>query len=244
MTFFHKNSRRIISDIIRKKKTSRIPWTLDFGACKGIQWNLMEKFKEFSGIKGSLANYFDYDIWMALDPDRIHNDTTVYLPEFFKKNISKISLLGGMPLSKHGDFNYLQYYGAHMLPQNGFFDGFGLYYYPWKGNEEYYSFLSPLENINDVEIIKNYPVPVLKEEDYIFFEKDVEYIKSNDKVCSAYSGSFYEWSYYLRGREKIYYDYYDNPEIIKLIIEKVALFVEELSTKNINAGVDILCFYD
>jgi len=244
MTFLHKNSREIISDIVNKRRTTRIPWTLDFGACKGIQWNLMEKLKSSLNIKESLAKYFDYDIWMTLDPDRVYNDTAEYLPESFKKSISKTSLIGGMPLSKHNDFNYSEYYNSHPLPPNGFFDGFGLYYYPWKGNEGYYAFLSPLENVNDIEIIKNYPVPVLKEEDYEFFKKDVDHIKSNDKICSAYSGSFYEWSYYLRGREKIYYDYYDNPELIKLIIEKVALFVEELSTKNINAGVDILCFYD
>lgn len=244
MPFMHKNSREVILNLVERKKAARIPWTMDFGACKGIQWNLMEKFKNLLNIKESLSKYFDYDIWMTLDPDRVHNDATEYLPEFFKKSISKTSLIGGMPLSKHEDFNYLQYYGSCLLPQHGFFDGFGLYYYPWKGNEEYYSFLSPLENINDMQIIKNYPVPFLKEEDYIFFKKDVEFIKSNNKVCSAYSGSLYEWSYYLRGREKIYYDYYDNPELIKSIIEKVAFFVEELSMKNISAGVDILCFYD
>jgi uroporphyrinogen decarboxylase len=244
MTFLHKNSRKIVSDTVSKKKAERIPWTLDFGACKGIQWNLMEKFKEYSGINESLAKYFDYDIWMALDLDRIHNDATEYLPELFKKKISKTNLLGGIPLSKAEDFNYLEYYSKDKLPPEGFFDGFGIYYYPWKGNVGYYSFLSPLENISDKKIIKNYPVPVLKGEDYILFKRDVEYIRSNDKICSAYSGSFYEWSYYLRGREKIYYDYYDNPGLIELIIEKVAAFVEELSMKNINAGVDVLCFYD
>ena len=244
MTFLHKNSRKLISDIVSKKRADRIPWTLDFGACKGIQWRLMEEFKKTYDIKGSLTKYFDYDIWMALDPDRMHNDASSYLPDHFKENISKNSLLGGMPLSVHEDFDYYEYYDKDNLPGNGFFDGFGLYNYPWKGNEEYFAFLSPLENINDPKAIKNYPVPSLKEKDFIYFKKDVDYVRSIDKVCSSYSGSFYEWSYYLRGREKIYYDYYDNPELIKLIIEKVSKFVEDLSLKNINAGVDVLCFYD
>jgi uroporphyrinogen decarboxylase len=244
MTFLHNNSREVISGIFNKEKTARIPWTLDFGSCKGIQWNLMEKLKSFLNISESLPEYFDYDIWMALDPDRVHSDPTQHLPESFKKSISKTNLIGGMPLSKHEDFDYSQYYGSRSLPPNGFFDGFGLYNYPWKGNEEYYSFLSPLENTNDIKAIKGYPVPVLKEKYYECFKNDIEFIKSNNKVCSSYSGSFYEWSYYLRGREKIYYDYYDNPGLIKSIIEKVAIFVEDLSMKNINAGVDILCFYD
>ena len=242
MVFIHCNSRKIIKNIITKRKAERIPWTLDFGACKGIQWNLMEKFKESAGINESLPKYFDYDIWMTLDPDRVYNDPSEYLPESFKEKISKSSLIGCMPLSKHEDFNYVEYYKS--LPSRGSFDSFGLYYYPWKGNEEYYSFLSPLENINEIEKIKQYPLPILKEEDYSFFKKDVEYIKMKDKICSAYVGSFYELSYYLRGREKIYYDYYDNPEVVKLIIKKVALFVEDLVMKNTDAGVDILCFYD
>ncbi|MHB1276366.1 MAG: hypothetical protein ACYC0D_10795 [Candidatus Humimicrobiaceae bacterium] len=154
MQFMHKNSREVISSLVNRRKASRIPWTLDFGACKGIQWSLMEKYKNLLNIRESLTKYFDYDIWMTLDPDRIHNDATEYLPEFFKKSISKTSLLGGMPLSKHEDFDYRQYYDSS-LPEDGFFDGFGLYNYPWKGNEEYYSFLSPLENINDKKIIKD-----------------------------------------------------------------------------------------
>ena len=242
MVFIHCNSRKIIKNIITKRKAERIPWTLDFGACKGIQWNLMEKFKESAGINESLPKYFDYDIWMTLDPDRVYNDPSEYLPESFKEKISKSSLIGCMPLSKHEDFNYVEYYKS--LPSRGSFDSFGLYYYPWKGNEEYYSFLSPLENINEIEKIKQYPLPILKEEDYSFFKKNIEYIKMKDKICSAYVGSFYELSYYLRGREKIYYDYYDNPEVVKLIIKKVALFVEDLVMKNTDAGVDILCFYD
>jgi uroporphyrinogen decarboxylase len=242
MVFIHNNSRKIISNIITKQKTGRIPWTLDFGACKGIQWNLMEKFKKSAEIKESLPKYFDYDIWMALDPDRIYNDSSEYLPESFKVKISKSSLLGCIPLSRCEDFNYVKCYNS--LPSEGFFDAFGLYYYPWKGNEEYYSFLSPFENINEIKKIKKYPLPILKEEDYSFFKKDIEFVKSRDKICSSYSGSFYELSYYLRGREKIYYDYYDNPTVVSLIIEKVSFFVEELVMKNADAGVDILCFYD
>lgn len=244
MVFLHKHSRKIFFDIISKRKTERIPWSLDFGACKGIQWNLMEKFKNSLGIKESLAKYFDYDIWITLDPDRVHNDSVEHLSESFKKNIAKTNLIGGMPLSKHENFDYLKYYGSRLLPRDGFFDCFGLYYYPWKGNEEYHAFLSPLENINDIKIVKNYPMPILKQENFKYFKNDVSYIKSNHKICAAYSGSFYEWSYYLRGRERIYYDYYDDPKLIKLIIEKVAFFVEQLSMKNISADVDVLCFYD
>lgn len=200
MINIHKNSRKIVLDILNKQKPERIPWTLDFGACRGIQWNLMEKYKKSEEIKTSLVKHFDYDIWMTLDPDRIHSDPSEYLPIQFKKKISKTGLLGSLPLSKHEDFNYSDYYKSR--PPNGFYDGFGLYYYPWRGNEEYYAFLSPFVEIDNFNIIKEYPVPILKEEDYIFFKKDVEYIKSNNKICSAYSGSFYEWSYYLRGRKR------------------------------------------
>ena len=90
MRFLHKNSQKIISDIVSKKKQKefRGPWILEHA--KVFSGDLMEKFKKYSEINESLVKYFDYDIWMALDPDRIHNDETEYLPDDFKESISKI----------------------------------------------------------------------------------------------------------------------------------------------------------
>ena len=64
------------------------------------------------------------------------------------------------------------------------------------------------------------------------------------KLCASWSGSLYELSWYLRGRERILYDYYDHPALVDLLVERIAAFVGELTERNLAAGVDVLSFYD
>ncbi len=90
----------------RKKEKERIPWTLDFGACKGMLWPVMLDFKKEYNINSFLPEYFDYDIMISLDPDRIYNDKLDYISEDFKKKkISQKSLIGIIPLSMHEDYD-------------------------------------------------------------------------------------------------------------------------------------------
>jgi uroporphyrinogen decarboxylase len=236
------DSRECIKQLVEGRSLSRVPWTLDFGSCKGMQPSLLEEYRANAGVTGSLASNFDYDIWIALDPDRVHYDNLPHLDSGVKKRIQASALHGGIPLSNDERYDYRRHYGA--LPEGGFFDGFGLYYHPWPDNPDYYRFLSPLESVGDRKTIDEYPAPTLRPEDILSFQKDVEYIRSRGKMCAAYSGSFYEWSYYLRGRERIYFDYHDNPGLVDLLVEKVAGFTARLTEKNIECGVDILCFYD
>ena len=203
---------------------------------------MLEKYKKVRGFDCSLARYFDYDIWIVLDPDRIHHEDMPHIREETKRRIPLHALHGGIPLNKPQDYDHSKLYEE--LPEGGFFDGFGLYYYPWPGNPDYYNFLSPLEHIQDKKVIEDYPVPLLNQEDIDCLKNDVSYIKSSQKMCASYSGSLYEWSYYLRGRERIYFDFYDRPDLVELIVEKIAGFVELLAATNLKCGVDILCFYD
>jgi len=237
-----KNSRALIKSILLHNPSDRTPWTFDFGSCKGLQPFLLEKYKRARGFECSLARYFDYDIWIAMDPDRIHNDSYEHIDNVIRKKIPLSVLHGGIPLSKNEEYDYSQHY--QVKPDGGFFDSFGLYYFAWPDNPDYFRFFSPLEHETNYENIVEYPVPLLKPLYIDYFRRDVEYIKSHEKMCAAYSGSLYEWSYYIRGRERIYYDYYDDPSIVELIIEKIAAFVQELAQKNLDCGVDILCFYD
>jgi uroporphyrinogen decarboxylase len=235
-------SRSLITKLIENRECERIPWTFDFGACRGIQTSLLDSYKKATKIKTSLARCFNYDIWIALDPDRIHHDRLKHVDSAIKMKIPLSTLQGCIPLSKNKDYEYACHYSE--LPKDGFFDAFGLYYHPWPDNPEYYHFLSPLEKTEDTKLIKRYPVPVLEKRDTEYFKRDAQYIKSMNKMCAAYSGSLYEWSYYLRGRERIYFDYYDNPDVVDIIVKKIAGFVEYLTLKNLECGVDILCFYD
>jgi uroporphyrinogen decarboxylase len=235
-------SRSLIIKLIENGECERIPWTFDFGSCKGIQPSLASAFKKAFGIQCSLARYFDYDVWIVFDPDRLHYDALPHIDDSIREKISITNLHGGIPLLKNDFYDYRTHYKD--LPEGGFFDGFGLYYYPWPDHPDYHHFLSPLEKTSDITLIKEYPVPAINQKDVGYFKRDVNHIKAEGKMCAAYSGSLYEWSYYLRGREKLYYDFYDNPNIVELIVNKVAEVVDFLTLKNIECGVDILCFFD
>jgi uroporphyrinogen decarboxylase len=158
-------------------------------------------------------------------------------------------------LSRREGFDYARFF--RNLPSGGSFDagklnesfdssfdGFGLFHYPWPGNPEYQGFLSPLERVDDARTIAEFPMPEIRAEDLAYFEADIRHIRGLGKACSAWSGSLYELSWYLRGRERLFYDYRDCPELVELIAEKIAGFVEMLTVRNLEAGVDLLCFYD
>ncbi len=60
----------------------------------------------------------------------------------------------------------------------------------------------------------------------------------------GYSGSIYEWSWWLRGMEQFMVDTLVNPEIAKAIVDKVSGFTARLAMENAAAGFDVLAFYD
>jgi uroporphyrinogen decarboxylase len=255
MSVARPDSRTMIRDLLEKKNAARVPWTLDFGSCKGVHPGIAEDVRRYLGIRGSFARVLDYDIWIALDPDRLHNDPLNHIDDRVRARIPRTVLQSSLPLSRRRGFDYTSYY-PH-IPAGGSldsadlhdsqetsFDGFGLFYYPWPGNPEYQSFLSPLEHTDDPRRVAEFPMPEILGPDQACFREDVRYIKDLGKTSAAWSGSLYELSWYLRGREKILYDYYDNPRLVDGLVEKIADFVERLTLSNIESDVDILCFYD
>jgi uroporphyrinogen decarboxylase len=232
-----------------------IPWTLDFGSCKGVGPAIAEPLRRHLGITGSFAEALDYDVWIVLDPDRVHHDALPHFDDGVKKRIAASALQASIPLSRKPGFDYLAYY-PRPAEQGSFdsaninaafdssFDGFGLYYYAWPGNPEYQSFLSPLEHVTDDRLMRDFPMPVIQPVDLEMFKADIAYIKGRRKMSAAWSGSLYELSWYLRGRERLFLDYYDDPRSVDALVEKIADFVEALTRKNLECGVDILCYYD
>ena len=248
-------SRERIRDLIRYRSLGRVPWTLDFGSCKGVHPSVVDAVRRHLGIEGSFARALDSDIWIALDPDRLHNDPLPHVGTHVLSRVPRTGLQCMVPLSRREGFDYRSYFPR--LPAGGSldsaglpsaeessFDGFGLYYYPWPGNPEYQSFLSPLEHTDDLARIAQFPLPEIRQDDLAAFRDDVQWIRGAGKMSAAWSGSLYELSWYLRGRERILYDYTDNPRMVDAIVEKLADFVERLTLLNLDAGVDVLCFYD
>jgi uroporphyrinogen decarboxylase len=233
----------------------RIPWSLDFGSCKGVGPAIVEPLRRRLGFAGSYAEGLDYDVWIVLDPDRIHHDALPHIDERTKDRIGAAALQSSIPLSRAPGYDYRALYPE--APHGGSldsrrvdesfdssFDAFGLYYFPWPGNPEYQSFLSPLERVTDEERLFAFPMPSITDDAVALFEEDLRFVHQRGKLGAAWSGSLYELSWYLRGRERIFLDYYDDPRLVDSLVEKIAGFVEELTRKNLEAGVDVLCFYD
>ena len=250
-------SRQVLSDVLRRRTPGRMPWTLDFGSCKGVSPSIAQALRRHLGISGSFAEALGYDVWIVLDPDRVHHDALPHFDDRLRKRIAGSALQSSIPLSRKQDFDYLAYYpraaegAAGSLDSatvsetfDSSFDAFGLYYYSWPGNPEYQSFLSPLEHVEDETRIEDFPMPRIEPAGLAWFTDDLLYIRGRQKMSAAWSGSLYELSWYLRGRERIFLDYYDNPRRVEALVEKIADFVEALTRKNLECGVDILCFYD
>ncbi len=248
------SSRGILSDVLGRRAPGRIPWTLDFGSCKGVSPSIAEALRRHLGITSSFAEALDYDVWIVLDPDRVHHDAVPHFDERLRRRIGISALQSSIPLSRKEGFDYLAFYpdaAQGSLDSRGIseafdssFDAFGLYYYSWPGSPEYQSFLSPLEHVEDEKRMRDFPMPVVQPVDLARFKDDLAYIRGREKMSAAWSGSLYELSWYLRGRERLFLDYYDDPGRVDALVEKIADFVEMLTRRNLECGVDILCFYD
>jgi len=59
-----------------------------------------------------------------------------------------------------------------------------------------------------------------------------------------YTGSIYEWSWWLRGMEQFLVDLLDQIDLAETLVAKVAGFTTPLALATAEAGIDLLCFYD
>jgi len=242
-------------NLLRRTGGGGVPWTFDFGSCKGINAELLEPARRHLGVRGSFAETFDYDIWIALDPDRVHHDPLAHVDDALRARVPANGIQCLPPLRRQGGFDYLALYREALQEpevraavgrqgERGSFDAFGLCYYTWPGQPEHLAFLSPLERVSDLSIIGGYPLPEVDPDLLAYYRRDIAYIHSRSKLCASWSGSLYELSWYLRGRERILYDYYDHPALVDLLVERIAEFTEKLTARNQAAGVDVLCYYD
>jgi len=60
----------------------------------------------------------------------------------------------------------------------------------------------------------------------------------------GYSGSLYEWSWWLRGMERFMMDLVSEPALAEAVVRKVEEHTTRLALATAQAGVDVLCFYD
>ncbi|HEB32763.1 MAG TPA: hypothetical protein ENI15_18105 [Spirochaetes bacterium] len=227
------NSRDLIFSALKQRKfTGRVPWSFNFGASQGFNPTLLKNFKEYENISGPVCEYFGYDVFPVLDPDG----------DFSKVGLG--ALASGINYLDNG-IKIEDYYDTAELPENGYLDSWGIYHYPWKLDPTFEVYISPLKNVTDIDVIKNFPKPKVDLTSLEEARQDIERIKKEkQKMTVTYAGSLYEWVKNIRGEEVFFMDLHDNPEAIRVLIDKVSDFTLSLASSLQEAGLDILSFYD
>jgi uroporphyrinogen decarboxylase len=227
------NSRERIRTTLKKRlRADRVPWTFNFGATQGFNPGLLSRFKKHMGIRGPLADYFDYDIYPVLDPDGDEGKAGLE------------ALVSIIDLNSNG-IRLEDYYDPGSLPQGGYLDAWGIYHHPWPGDVTFEVYIPPLKNVTDLRTLRAFPSPTLDAASLQEAKADIERIKSRkQKMTVSYCGSVYEWTKSIRGEDAFFVDLYENPEFVETLVEKVADFTLSFSGALQAAGLDVLSYYD
>lgn len=121
------------------------------------------------------------------------------------------------------------------------FDAWGIGH--WAGGAEgtYQKTYPPLENATGTPEIDAHPTPLI---DAGNAAEETQVYHSRGYPVFGYSGSIYEWSWWLRGMQTFMMDLLAQPVLAEAIIRKVAWFTTGLALETARAGIDVLCFYD
>lgn len=91
--------------------------------------------------------------------------------------------------------------------------------------------------IEDLEQIANYKWPKIEWFEFDNIKNKIEKINSHEEYWIALGSSgIFEQAWYMRGFEKFLMDLIINPEIAKLIMDKIFQFVCELTVQSIEAA--------
>jgi uroporphyrinogen decarboxylase len=121
------------------------------------------------------------------------------------------------------------------------FDEWGIGH--WAGDVEgtYERTFPPLANAATLREIEAIPTPIIEVGDTA---KIVEAYRARRYPVFGYSGSIYEWSWWLRGMQNFMMDMLDRPEFAEATIRKVTDYTKRLALESARVGIDVLCFYD
>lgn len=168
--------------------------------------------------------------------------TTLWELEYYDFDLRIVNI---KPTNKKIDWK--KYYKDKDLPEETEFNEFGIADVPGSGKESYHfkHKVSPLSNVNSLKEIEEYPFPDIME-DYRWISVDEEVKKIHEKgyASVATGGTFFEWSWALRGYEQTLDDFASNGEITGVIMEKISELVYFTSKKLSKAKVDIIRFGD
>jgi uroporphyrinogen decarboxylase len=230
---------RVHATLKRKRRADRIPWTFNFGATQGFNPSLLDSYRKARGIRSSMCEHFDYDVYLVCDPDRAKapdDDHTA-------KTTGLEAIVGGVKLTANG-VEKERYFDKAELPPGGYLDAWGIYHAPWPSDPTFEVYYPPLACVGDLADLGRYPSPGIDGRSLEAARADVAFIRSLGKSSACYAGSLFEWSWNMRGQERFFLDIYEDPAYVDALVAKVAGFTMTLALALQEAGVDILAFYD
>jgi uroporphyrinogen decarboxylase len=195
----------------------RIPFTFDVGAIQGFTKPVLERFRLQTGSERP-EEHFDYDF------------RTVSLGCRYGGSEGGETLAGG-----GGDDDGSRTAGGVT------YDEWGIGHRAGGAEATCEKILPPLESARTVEEIEAYPTPVVEE---LPDPGAVSMYEERGYPVCGYSGSVYEWSWWLRGMERFMTDLILEPVLAGAVVEKVAAHTLNLAMRSAEAGIDVLCFYD
>ncbi|MGA2765480.1 MAG: uroporphyrinogen decarboxylase family protein [Spirochaetia bacterium] len=131
--------------------------------------------------------------------------------------------------------------GNPQAPADTVFDEWGIGHWAGGAEDTYEQMFAPLAGSKSVEDIRAWPEPVIEAGDSA---EKVRLFHSRGYPVVGYTGSVYEWSWWLRGMEQFMMDLLAEEEVARAIIRKVSDFTLKLAMATAAAGVDVLAFYD
>jgi uroporphyrinogen decarboxylase len=112
----------------------------------------------------------------------------------------------------------------------------------------YYHFsapLAPMVNLTSVAEIESYPFPdYVRDWRHDHLEAEVKRVKEAGYPAAASTGWIFQTAWTLRTREKLFVDFYDNPEFADALLERVTAIRIAQSTRLAQAGVDMIQLSD
>lgn len=157
----------------------------------------------------------------------------------------EIRRVGFKPAKKFS--NFLPYYPQ--VPPNTYFDDWGIPFVT--GSEEHEKReLYPMAAFKTAQKVLEYPWPdFMASYRHEHLEKEVNKLHDEGypvigRLTEISGGFIFETAWQLRGMDNLFVDFYDNPDLAHLLLDKITEINTQVSARFAEAGVDILWLAD